>query len=149
MDDPDSIESIIQFVERKRPNQIRTFLNVQELVSELGKIEMELDSELRNIYNTEDELDDNEEMQTIRDYIVLLDNPANHYEESLANYNAARVSRITRGQLNAMNTRRTASVTASAPNRTLGGRKKRKTRKGRRTRHRKKRGMRHYRKSRR
>jgi hypothetical protein len=151
MDDPDSIESIIRFIEEKNPNQIRTFLNLGELKTELKKIQKELYSELEIRHGSNyDDIEDDPDMQTIQNYIDLIDENSEHYAESLDNYNRTRINRITTGQINAMNTRRTTSEMSFKPERTKGGRKGRRTRhrkKSRRTRHRRKgRRTRHRRK---
>lgn len=142
MDDPDSIESIIRFIEEKNPNQIRTFLNLGELKTELKKIQKELYSELEIRHGSNyDDIEDDPDMQTIQNYIDLIDENSEHYAESLDNYNMNRINRITTGQINAMNTRRTTSEMSFKPERTKGGRKGRRTRhrkKSRRTRHRRK-----------
>jgi hypothetical protein len=140
----DSIETILKFIEEHRPNQIINFLNLEELKIELKKIEKELYDELEKFHGSNyDDIEDEPDMQTIQNYIDLIDENSEHYAESLSNYNASRINRITTRQNNTMNTRRIKSVMASAPNRTLGGKNKRKSRKGRRTRHRKKRVSRH------
>ena len=80
-------------------------------------------------------------MQTIQNYIDLIDENSEHYAESLDNYNMNRINRITTGQINAINTRRTTSEMSFKPERTKGGRNGRRTRhrkKSRRTRHRRK-----------
>lgn len=142
MDDPDSIESIIRFIEEKRPREIRTFLNLGELKTELKKIQKELYSELEIRYGSNyDDIEDDPDMQTIQNYIDLIDENSEHYAESLDNYNMNRINRITTGQINAMNTRRTTSEMSFKPERTKGGRKGRRTRhrkKSKRTRHRRK-----------
>jgi hypothetical protein len=147
MDDPDSIETIIRFVEEKHPNQIITFLNLEALKTELVNIEMELHSELTNRYNSDDELDENEDIQTVREYIALLNNPGNNYSESLYNYNIFRINRMidemhrTIDEQTGDATRRTPLDMKIKPERTKGGRNGRRTRhrkKSRRTRHRRK-----------
>ena len=142
MDDPDSIESIIRFVEEKHPNQIITFLNLEALKTELANIEMELHSELTNRYNSEDELDENEDIQLVREYIALLNNPGNNYSESLYNYNIFRINRMidemhrTIDEQTGDATSRTPLNMEIKPERTKGGRRTCHRRKGRRTCHR-------------
>ena len=142
MDDPNSIESIIRFVEEKHPNQIITFLNLEALITESENIETELHSELTNVYNSEDELDENEDMQTVRDYIILLNNPGNNYAESLYNYNIFRINHMIDEMHRMIDeqtgdaTRRTPLDMKIKPERTKGGRRTCHRKRGRSTCHR-------------
>lgn len=153
--DSDSIESIISFIQEKNPDQIKTFLNLQEVKTELKKIEKKLYDELEidNYGYGHDDIDieDHPDMQKVQNYIDLLDNPENNYAVSLNNYNAARVNRYTNLQLKSLNTSRNSIVSSIKPERINGGKKRQKSRrtrhrKIRRTRHRKNRRTRHRKK---
>ena len=119
-DDSDSIESIIRFIETHKPNQIKTFLNIQEVKDELETIKKSIIDDLEIHQYDYDEIEEHPDIQNILNYIDLLDDPANNYAERLANYNAERVNLMTRRQIKTLQTRR-KPFRVSNKKRTMGG----------------------------